>query len=70
VSLLVGDQFSPGRVCLCRLVAQGQLWGTEGNRKDPILVVHCFLFSEGSSLVPLTRSGGLTCAHSFVSTPG
>ena len=36
VSELLGDQFSLGGIWVWRAVAQGQLWGAEGNPKDPV----------------------------------
>ena len=37
VSVLLGDQFSPGGIWVWRAVAQGQLQGADGNQKDPVL---------------------------------
>ena len=45
VSVLLGDQFSLGGICVWRAVAQGQLWGADGNWKHPV---------PSSSLVPLS----------------
>jgi hypothetical protein len=36
VLVLLGDQFSPGRIWVWRAVAQGQLQGTDRNWKDPV----------------------------------
>ena len=46
VSVLLGDQFSPGRIWVWRTVAQGQIRGADRNQKDPDLY---------HSLVPLSR---------------
>jgi hypothetical protein len=44
MSVLLGDQFSLGGICMWRAVAQGQLHGTDRNQKDPV---------PGYSLVPV-----------------
>ena len=36
VSVLQGDQFSPGGICVWRVVVQGQLWGADRDQKDPV----------------------------------
>ena len=36
VSVLLGDQFSPGGIWVWRAVVQGQLWGADRNQKDPV----------------------------------
>jgi hypothetical protein len=45
MSTLLGDQLSLGRVWVWRAMAQGQLWGVDGNWKDPV---------SGYSLVPVS----------------
>jgi hypothetical protein len=37
VLVLLGDQFSPGGIWVWKVVAQGQLQGTDGNWRDPAL---------------------------------
>ena len=45
VSVLLGDQFSLGGIWVWGAVAQGQLQGADGNKKDPV---------PGCSLVPVS----------------
>ena len=45
VSELLGVQFSVEGIWVWRAVAQGQLWGADGNQEDPFL---------GCSLVPVS----------------
>jgi hypothetical protein len=58
-----------------RAVAQGQLWGTDGNQKDPVpgcsmVPVSCGLW-EGPSWAQYWRSSdGLTCNLKSISNPG
>ena len=42
-SVLLGDQFSPGRIWVWTTVVQGQFWGADRNLKEPVPC--CFLFS-------------------------
>ena len=75
VSVLLGDQFSLGGIWVWRAVAQGQLWGADRNQKDPVpgcslVPVSWWLWAGPSWARNLSRSGGLTCAHRCVSTPG
>ena len=75
VSILLGDQISLGAIWVWRVVAQGQLQGADRNRKVPVpggsLVPMPWRLWEGPSWARnLSRSGGLTCAHRCVSTPG
>ena len=36
VSVLLGEQLSLGAMCLWRIIAQCQLWGTNGNWMNPV----------------------------------
>ena len=45
VSVLLGDQFSQEEIQVWRAVAQGQFWGADRNRKDPV---------PGCSLIPVS----------------
>ena len=75
VSVLLGDQFFLGGIWVWRAVVQGQLWGADRNQKDPVpgcslVPVSWWLWAGPSWARNLSRSGGLTCAHRCVSTPG
>ena len=67
---LLGDQLSLSTIWVWRTVAQGQFWAQMETGSILSQAAPHFLFPEGSRWVPLSRSGGLTCAHRLVSTPG
>ena len=46
------------------------LRGADGNLKDPVQAASWFMCLEGSRWVPLSSSGGLTCAYRLICTPG
>jgi hypothetical protein len=65
---------SLGRIWVWRAVAQGQLQCETGNRKGPVpccslIPVSLWLWEGPSWARNLSRIGGLTCAHTCVSTP-
>ena len=70
VSALLGDQFSWGEF------GYGELWHRVSSgvhtetRRILFPAVPWFLCPYGSGRVPQSRSGGLTCAHRCVGTPG
>ena len=70
VSALLGDQLSSGGICECRSVAQDQLWAQTETRILLSQATPRFLCPEGSGWVPLSSSGGPTCTHRLVCTPG
>jgi hypothetical protein len=72
---LLGDQFSPGGTWVWRAVAQHQLRVADGNWKDPVsssslVLVSWWLWSGPSWARNLSTSGGFTCAHRCVGSPG
>ena len=69
VSALLGDQLSPGGICVCSAVAQDQLLVQIETRRLLSQASHRFLCPEGSRRVPLSSSDGFTCAHRLVCTP-
>jgi hypothetical protein len=70
VSALLGDQLSPGGICVCSAIAQDQLPVQKETGRLLSHMAPCFLCSEGSTWVSLSSSGGFTCTHSLIGTPG
>ena len=75
VSALLGVKLSLGEIGVWIAVAQGQLWGTDGNQKNQVL--SCSVVSGSSRLWagPIYAQyrgswSGLTCDLKCVSTPG
>ena len=69
MSALLNNQLFPGGICVWRTVARDQLWMQMETRRILSQAAPWILCPEGSGLVPLSRSGGLTCAHRFFCTP-
>ena len=70
VPALLGYQLSPGGIWVWSAEAQDQLQAQMETGSILTQAAPQFLCPESSRWVPLSRSGGLTCAHSLVSTPG
>ena len=70
VSVILGDRFIPGGIWVWIAVTQNQLQVQTEPRRILSQADPQFLCPEGSGQVPLSRSGGLTCACRHVSTPG
>jgi hypothetical protein len=70
VSILLGDLLSPIRIWVRRSVAQGLLKVQVETGRILSQAASRFLCPGGSGQVPWSRSGGPTCAHRCVSTPG
>ena len=70
VSVLLGDQLSPGSIWVWRTVAQSQFWAQTETGRILSQATPWFLCPEGSRQVPQIRSGGLPCAHRCVYTSG
>jgi hypothetical protein len=72
-SVLLGDQFSPGRIWVWRAEVHGQVQGAEGNWKNPVpdsslVLMSWWLWAGPSWVRNLNQTSGLTCAHRCVST--
>ena len=68
VLALLGDQLSPGGICICSAVAQDQLWVQMETRRLLSQAASWFLWPEGWGRVPMSSSHGFTCAHRHVHT--
>ena len=69
MSIVLGDQLSPGSIWVWRAVAQGQFQAQTETRRILSQAASQFLCPEVSGQVTQRRSGGLTCAHRLMSTP-
>jgi hypothetical protein len=70
VLALLRDQLSPNGICVWSTVAQDMFLGQTETGRILSQAAPRFLCLEGSGRVPLSRSGGLTCAQRLVSTTG
>jgi hypothetical protein len=70
MSTFMRDQLSPGHTWVWSTVAQDQLQVQMETGRILLQADFQFLCPDGSRQVPLRRSGGLTCVHRVVYTPG
>jgi hypothetical protein len=66
MSAILGDQLSPGCICVSSSVAQDQFLVLRETGRLLSQTTPGFLCPEGSRRVPLSSIGGLTCAHRLV----
>ena len=69
VLALLGDQLSPGDICVWRAVAQDQLQVQTETGRLLSQTTSQFLCHEGSGRVPLSSNDVFTCNHRLVCTP-
>ena len=70
VLAFLGDQLSPGGVCICSSVAQDQLRAYRETERFLSQEAPWFLCPESSDWNPLNSSCGLASTHKLVCTPG